>query len=171
MNRDHLEDRLQALLDSSGLDLPARSDATGVVVGRVRRAKRRRLAVKTAVPAVLTVIAIGVGIGMSTLPDHHATPAVTAADNVLTGTGLGKLRIGMNITAAKKAGLVGAKIDNSNLASFCGQYSGVGEAIQVSTDRGIIVEIEVDAFATTRPESISVILTAISSGLIRKAVL
>lgn len=43
MNRDHLEDRLQALLDSSGLDLPARSDATGVVVGRVRRAKRRRL--------------------------------------------------------------------------------------------------------------------------------
>ena len=145
MSQDHLEDRLQALLDGSGLTLPARPDATGVVLGRVRRARRRRRALQAAVPAVLVVAAVAAG--MAAVPHHEETPAVPVADNILTGTGIGPLHIGMSLADARKTGLVTEADTDQGLA--CVQYNGKGSVNRVFVAHDVVAEIWVDTFAET----------------------
>lgn len=146
----HLEDRLQALLDSSGLDLPARSDATGLVVGRVRRARRRRRVVQATVPALLTVVAIATGM---TVFYHHDKPPAPASPTVLTASGIGDLRLGMTVAEAQAARLIGKRI-NEGAVKTCAQYLGTGDVEQVSANNdGVIAKITIDAFANS-PEGI-----------------
>ncbi|GAB6904099.1 hypothetical protein [Kineosporia succinea] len=153
MSQDHLEDRLASLLGSADLDLPARPDATGVVMGDVRRARRRRRAVQVAVPAVLVVGAIAAG--STFLPRYHekVVPAVQPSD-VLTGTGIGALQLGMSLSAVRDAGLTGAEL-SSETDSTCVTYEGRGSVAQFTVVDGQVARIRVDAFATT-PEGIGI---------------
>jgi hypothetical protein len=147
MSQENLEGRLQALLDDSGLALPPRPDATGVVLRRVRRVRRRRRAVQTAVPALLTVAAIAVGISVA----HHQpdqTPTQGAA-NILSGTGIGRLKIGMAVTDAQDAGLLGKNTDQKQ-GQQCQRYEGKGGFVkEVLVDHGIVTGIKVEVWVNT----------------------
>ncbi len=145
--QSHLEDRLQALLESSDLDLPPRQDATGLVVGRVRRAKRRRRAVQTVIPAVLTMATIAIGVSVF---HHHPEEAPAQGPaNILTGTGIGPLRIGMDVTTAQDTGLLGKNTDKLQ-GELCQTYEGRGGfVVQVLVDHNIVTGIKVNLWVDT----------------------
>jgi hypothetical protein len=147
MSQEHLEDRLQALLDDSGLALPPRPDATGVVLGRVRRARRRRRAVQTAVPALLTVAAIAIGVSVfHHPPDDTPTQGV---DNILSGTGIGRLKIGMDVATAQDDELLGKNTDELQ-GQLCQRYEGTNDFVEeVLVDHGIVTGIKVNLWADT----------------------
>ncbi|GLY17244.1 hypothetical protein Kisp01_42590 [Kineosporia sp. NBRC 101677] len=154
MSRDDLEDRLEALLHDRGLDLPPRPGATDIVEGQVRRARRRRRAVQTALPAALTVVAVAAGFALAG-KDSDEAPTQPAYD-ILSGQGLGDLRIGMDIADAQEAGLVRDVIEEGKGNSgSCNRYEGVGSVDYVVTEGGVVVQIEVGALAET-PEAINI---------------
>jgi hypothetical protein len=134
-----LEDRLQALLGSSDLDLPTRPGATGVVMGRVRRARRRRRVVKAAVPAVLTVAA---AVGGMSIFFQHDEPSAPPSPTVLTAAGIGDLRLGMKVAEAQAAGAIG-RLERLDTSVNCPQYRGIGAVEQVTVQDGVIVRISV----------------------------
>ena len=154
MSRDDLEDRLEALWHDRGLDLPPRPGATRIVEGQVRQARRRRRAVQTALPAALTVVAVAVGLSLNSR-DSAETPAQPTYD-ILTGKGLGDLRIGMDIADAQDAGLVRDVLEEGKGNSgTCSLYEGTGSVDYVVTDGDVVVQIVVDALAET-PQAIHI---------------
>ncbi|GAB3257440.1 hypothetical protein [Kineosporia babensis] len=154
MSHDELEHRLQALLHERQLDLTPRSGATGMVEGRVRRARRRRRAVQTMAPAALTVVAIAAGMAIA--GQYSDDDPVAPKYDVLSDTGLGEVQLGIPITDAQAAGVVGDEIPpETERANACLQYQGFGSVERVFADRGVIVQIDVDALAET-PQGLNI---------------
>ena len=152
MSQDHLEDRLVALLQGQDLELPARADATGVVQKGVTRARRQRRAVQGAVPAVLAVAAIA--IGLTAFPDREEDAFPSSDPSVLTGSGIGEISLGMTVGDAQAAGLIG-ELESGGNQSTCRVFAGTGVVNSVSVRGSVIVRIDVDAFADT-PEGLHI---------------
>lgn len=141
MSGDPLEQRLEALLRGPDLDLAARPDASGVLQRRVRRVKRRRQVVQTAVPAVLAVAAMVAGFTLLPQDEPDAGPA----PGILTSSGIGGLELGMSVSEAREAGLIGAQ--QEEVANTCQRYAGTGLVEEVSVRGGLIVRIDAGPFA------------------------
>lgn len=141
MSGDPLEQRLEALLRGPDLDVPARPDASGLLQHRVRRVKRRRQVVQTAVPAVLAVAAMVAGFTLLPQGEQDAGPA----PGILTSSGIGGLELGMSVSEAREAGLIGAQ--QEAVANTCRRYAGTGLVEEVSARGGLIVRIDAGPFA------------------------
>jgi hypothetical protein len=103
-----LDRRLGELFAEPSLALAPRAGATGLVLGRVRQARRRRRAIRIAVPVL-----VGVLLGGAMLTDLgarlHAAPvrpAVHISELSMSGTGVGQLRLGMSRAQVEATGLL-----------------------------------------------------------------
>ncbi|GLY30674.1 hypothetical protein [Kineosporia sp. NBRC 101731] len=149
MSQNGLEERLSALLGGNELDLLARDGATSTVMDGVRRARRRRRAMQVAVPTVLVVGTIAAGATF--LPRYHEQAAPTLpSSKVLSGNGIGGLTLGMSITDARDAGLIGRETTvPGGRAASCATYDGHGSIEQILAQDDTVAAITVDAFAET----------------------
>ena len=157
-----LEHRLQHLFGTPALDLTPHAGATTAVLGRVRRARRRRQVVRTGAVGLAAASVLAIGLGTpSLLGDRDAritTPAATAtapttddSDELpMTGTGVGRLRLGMSAADARATGLLAEAAADST--ERCQVYRGrAGTGIrQVTIGSGGVHSISVNQFIRTK---------------------
>jgi hypothetical protein len=167
-----LDRRLTDLFGGSSLDLVPRPGATGSVLGRVKRARRRRRVIQVVGPAMAAACVIGtvlvtqgnLGLAAPVPPagtSTATTPSVTVAPDgselEMTGTSVGALRLGMTAAEAEGTGL----LDRSSRSTdeekpSCTRYSGSNKGVVRAAigSRGV-AEIQVYPFIHT-PQGVAV---------------
>ena len=165
---DDLDRRLGDLFSGSGFDVRPRSGATGSVLSRVRRARRRRRAVQVAAPVVTALCVTGALLASRGGPDlgapappagrSTATATVPPAGSELDmkGTAVGELRLGMSAAQAKATGVLDRSTrmqDTDN--PECVRYSGVHGVLSVQIGRHGVSSIQVYPFIHT-PQGVAV---------------
>jgi hypothetical protein len=171
MNDDMIDDldldrRLTDLFGGSGLDLVPRPGATGSVLGRVTRARRRRRVIQVAAPAVAAACVIGTflvtegSLGLGAPAPAAGTPTATSEPSVteleMTGRSVGTLRLGMAAAEAEATGLLDRSsktVDDENPS--CTSYSGNSGVTRVVIGSRGVTEIQVYPFIRT-PEGVAV---------------
>jgi hypothetical protein len=158
MSDNDLDRRLGELFAEPNLALPPRADATGLVLTRVRRARRRRRTAQLAVPVLAAVLLGGValsGLGSRLFaapapPAHQTTVAPRVQELPMSGPAVGPIRLGMTRADAEATGLLitpatAADTDGTD----CWSYRGRRGIQNVMVSPSGVVEISVYAFITT----------------------
>jgi hypothetical protein len=157
-----LDRQLHEMFRTPGFDLDARPGATAVVLGRVRRARRRRK-LQVAAGSLAAVSVCAVVLGLTNLPRNTAlvppaervTTSQAPAELTMTATGVGPLRLGMSTTEAMATGLleVGGRVEDSRLPD-CLTYTGRQGLLSVRIGAKGVHSLQVYPFIRT-PEGLS----------------
>jgi hypothetical protein len=172
MVNDDLERRLGDLFAGPGLDLVPRTGATAAVSTRVRRARRRRRAIHVAAPILTAACLTGVilatqgarDLGASAPPagsvtgttDPTSIASPGGSELAMTGTAVGRLRLGMTAGEAEATGLLDTSSKTPDAEKpDCTDYSGRNGLVRVQIGRLGVADIEVYPFIHT-PEGVAI---------------
>jgi hypothetical protein len=147
-----LDRRLSDLFGGPGLDLAPRTGATGTVLTRVRRVRRRRQAIRVAAVALTVVCGGAVVATQGGRPPEAAPPAVSpnGSDLEIAGTAVGNLHLGMTPAQAEATGLLDPKSRTTDAENpQCQRYEGRSGVLQVAIGSSGVSYIQVSAFIRT----------------------
>jgi hypothetical protein len=156
MSEHHdLDQRLGELFADRNLALAPRPGATGLVLNRVRQARRRRRAIRIAAPVLVGVL-LG-GAMMTDLGSRlHAAPAPPASQSdelVISGASVGWLQLGMSRAAAEDSGLlVVPDRQPGSTPAGCQSYGGQRGIEKVVIGPRGVISIQVEAFIRTEQD-------------------
>jgi hypothetical protein len=162
-NDGDLDHRLGELFADRNLALPPVPGATGLVLARVGRARRRRRAIRIAVPVVVGLLLGGAALSdlgsrlnaAPVSPAGTSAPLVSAeAELAMSGSSVGALQLGMSRSDAEASGLLktpGSVLDAGHPGCWVYQGHRGIENVQISS-RGV-TSIQVYTFIRTAQDA------------------